>query len=62
MPSILTPIVTASLFLVWGKEIMAPEFLKTYQPDKVIIMNAIYQEEISKMLEDMGVTTELVAL
>ena len=45
-----------------GKEIMAPEFLKTYQPDKVIIMNAIYQEEISKMLEDMGVTTEVVAL
>lgn len=45
-----------------GKEIMAPEFLKTYQPDKVIVMNAIYKEEISKMLEDMGVKTEIVAL
>ena len=45
-----------------GKEIMAPEFLKTYQPDKVIIMNAIYTKEISEMLEDMGVKAEVVAL
>ena len=45
-----------------GKEIMAPEFLKTYQPDKVIVMNAIYKQEISEMLEEMGVTTEVVAL
>ena len=45
-----------------GKEIMSPEFLKSYQPDKVIVMNAIYTEEIGKMLKDMGVTTEVVAL
>ena len=45
-----------------GKEIMAPEFLKTYQPDKVIVMNAIYKQEISEMLEAMGVKTEVVAL
>ena len=45
-----------------GKQIMSPEFLKTYQPDKVIVMNAIYQEEISQMLADMGVKTEVVAL
>ena len=45
-----------------GKEIMAPEFLKTYQPDKVIVMNAIYQQEISDMLDEMGVKTEVVAL
>lgn len=45
-----------------GKEIMAPEFLKTYQPDKVIVMNAIYCDEISTMLKDMGVSTEVVAI
>ena len=45
-----------------GKEIMAPEFLKTYQPDKVIVMNAIYKQEISEMLEEMGVKTEVVGL
>ncbi|MDJ0592419.1 MAG: class I SAM-dependent methyltransferase [Pleurocapsa sp. MO_226.B13] len=45
-----------------GKEIMPPEFLKTYQPDKVIVMNAIYKQEISQMLDDLGVKTEVVAL
>ena len=45
-----------------GKEIMSPEFLKTYQPDKVIVMNAIYCDEIGQMLKEMGVTTEVVAL
>ena len=45
-----------------GKEIMSPEFLKSYQPDKVIIMNAIYTEEISAMLDEMGVKAEVVAL
>ncbi len=41
---------------------MPPEFLKTYQPDRVIIMNPIYREEISKMLRKMGVSTEVVSL
>ena len=45
-----------------GKEIMAPEFLKTYQPDKVIVMNAIYKQEISDMLDEMGVSTEVITL
>ncbi|MDJ0901385.1 MAG: class I SAM-dependent methyltransferase [Xenococcus sp. MO_188.B8] len=45
-----------------GKKIMSPEFLKEYQPDKVIVMNEIYCDEIGKMLEDMGVSTELIAL
>ncbi|MGV2831485.1 class I SAM-dependent methyltransferase [Myxosarcina sp. GI1(2024)] len=45
-----------------GKEIMPPEFLKTYQPDRVIIMNSIYREEIGKMLRDMNVSTEVVSL
>jgi hypothetical protein len=45
-----------------GKEIMSPEFLKDYQPDIVIVMNAIYCDEIGKMLQDMGVETEVIAL
>ncbi|MDJ0737788.1 MAG: class I SAM-dependent methyltransferase [Nostocaceae cyanobacterium] len=45
-----------------GKEIMPPEFLKEYQPDKVIVMNSIYCPEIQKMLDEMGVTTEVVPL
>ncbi|WP_413165609.1 class I SAM-dependent methyltransferase [Capilliphycus salinus ALCB114379] len=45
-----------------GKQIMSPEFLKEYQPDRVIVMNAIYCDEIQKMLDGMGVKTEVVPL
>ncbi len=45
-----------------GKEIMSPAFLKTYQPDQVIVMNEIYCEEIQAMLDEMGVVTELVTI
>jgi len=43
-----------------GKEIMSPEFLKEYQPDKVIVMNRIYCGEIQEMLDKMGVQTEVL--
>jgi len=45
-----------------GKEIMSPEFLKEYRPDKIIVMNAIYCDEIGQMLKEMGVETELIPL
>jgi hypothetical protein len=45
-----------------GKEIVSPEFLKAHQPDQVIVMNAIYCGEIQKMLDDMGVSTEIIAV
>ncbi|NBD31928.1 MAG: methyltransferase domain-containing protein [Cyanobacteria bacterium] len=45
-----------------GKEIMPPEFLKEYQPDEIIIMNSIYRDEIQNMLDEMGVTTQLLQL
>jgi hypothetical protein len=45
-----------------GKEIMSPAFLKEYQPDHIIVMNPIYCNEIQKMLDEMGVTSELIPL
>lgn len=45
-----------------GKEIMSPEFLKEYQPDQVIVMNPIYCNEIQQMLNQMGVSTEVVPI
>jgi hypothetical protein len=45
-----------------GKQIMSPEFLKEYQPDRVIVMNSIYCQEIQQMLAQMGVTTEVIPL
>lgn len=37
-----------------GQEIVGPEFLKTYQPDIVLVMNPIYQKEIQESLDKMG--------
>lgn len=45
-----------------GKKIMAPEFLKQYKPDQVIVMNSIYCDEIQQMLDKMGVTTKVISL
>jgi hypothetical protein len=45
-----------------GQEIVAPEFLQDYQPDLVIVMNAIYVEEINHQLDSMGVHPKIVAL
>jgi hypothetical protein len=45
-----------------GKEIMSPEFLKDYKPDQIIVMNPIYREEIQKMMDQMGVQTDIITL
>jgi len=45
-----------------GREVKPPEFLKTYDPGVVIVMNRIYTEEIRARLEKMGLAPELIAL
>jgi SAM-dependent methyltransferase len=45
-----------------GQEILAPESLKRYQPDLVVIMNAVYRDEIARDLERLGLTPQLVTL
>lgn len=43
-----------------GQQIVAPEFLREYKPDVVIVMNPIYRDEIQQDLDQMGVTAELM--
>lgn len=38
-----------------GQKIVPPDFLKSYQPDIVIVMNPIYEAEIQQMIEEMGI-------
>jgi SAM-dependent methyltransferase len=45
-----------------GKEIKSPEFLKSYDPQVVIVMNRIYTDEIRELLADMGLEPDIVAL
>jgi hypothetical protein len=41
-----------------GQEIVSPDFLKTYRPDVIIVMNAIYQAEIERDIRRMGLDVE----
>jgi ABC-type Fe3+-hydroxamate transport system substrate-binding protein len=43
-----------------GQEIVSPDFLRDYQPDVVIIMNANYKEEISNTVKGLGVDAEIL--
>ncbi|UCG57949.1 MAG: methyltransferase domain-containing protein [Phycisphaerales bacterium] len=45
-----------------GQEIVSPEFLTRYRPDKVIVMNPIYCDEIGRNLDQLGVRAELLPL
>lgn len=43
-----------------GQEIVAPDFLRAYQPDAIILMNPIYQDEIRQTITQLGVNAELL--
>jgi len=43
-----------------GQEIVPPSFLREYRPDVVVVMNAIYQDEIRRTMEDLGLSVEFL--
>ncbi|MCG8442653.1 MAG: class I SAM-dependent methyltransferase [Caulobacterales bacterium] len=45
-----------------GQRIVDPKWLAEYKPDLVVVMNAIYEDEIRKDLADMGLSPEVVSL
>ena len=45
-----------------GQEIVSPEFLRTYQPDTIFVMNPVYRNEIRASLAEMEIVAELVPL
>jgi len=47
---------------VIGKRVMPPEILRKYKPDLVIVMNRIYQDEIRRMLDGMGLAPEVISV
>ena len=58
----INPIKTGTFMAGTGQEIVAPAFLKAYQPDVVIIMNPVYRDEISRDLQVMGLAPEIRTL
>lgn len=45
-----------------GQKIVAPEFLKSYQPELVLVMNPLYKEEIQAKLNELGVTAKVICV
>ena len=45
-----------------GQEIVAPDFLRGYQPDVVIVMNPVYREEIRRSCADMGLEPAILTV
>lgn len=45
-----------------GQQVVAPDFLREYQPDLVIAMNPIYREEIARSLIEIGVSAKLITV
>ena len=43
-----------------GQKIMPPEFLKSYKPDVIIIMNPIYKKEILELTNKLGLNTNFL--
>jgi SAM-dependent methyltransferase len=43
-----------------GQRVVAPEFLRTYQPDVVLITNQTYEAEIKQQVKAMGITCEFL--
>jgi SAM-dependent methyltransferase len=45
-----------------GQRIVAPDFLREYQPDFVVVMNPVYVDEITRDLRRLGLSPEVAAL
>jgi hypothetical protein len=45
-----------------GQEIVSPEFLSTYRPDFVIVLNSIYSNEIAIIIKKLGISTQFIYL
>jgi hypothetical protein len=58
----INPIKTGTFMAGTGQEIVAPEFLMTYRPDVVIIMNPVYRAEVTADLTAMGLSPEIRTL
>ena len=43
-----------------GHKIVSPDFLRTYHPEVVIIMNTNYKDEIRQQLCDLGITARIM--
>ena len=58
----INPNKTGAFMAGTGQEIVAPDFLQSYQPDVVIIMNPIYKEEIARQVQSMDLSPQILTV
>jgi len=58
----INPLKTGTFMAGTGQEIVGPEFLRSYRPDLIIVMNPIYIPEISAELTRLGVSAEILPI
>lgn len=58
----INPLKHGTFLPVTGQEVVAPEFLRDYQPQAAIVMNPIYRNEVQTSLDSLGVSAELMTL
>jgi hypothetical protein len=44
------------------KRIMAPDYLREYRPDTIIVMNPVYRNEVAEMVRGMGLSAEILSV
>ncbi|MCA9996070.1 MAG: methyltransferase domain-containing protein [Anaerolineales bacterium] len=45
-----------------GQKIISPQFLEIYRPDIVVVMNAIYQDEVRHTLYELDLTPQIIGV
>lgn len=45
-----------------GHPVAAPEALRAFRPDRVVVMNPLYRGEVADLLASLGIATEVVAV
>ena len=43
-----------------AQEIVTPEFLAEFKPETIVLMNALYQDEIRQQVEELGLDCEFL--
>lgn len=58
----INPNKTGTFMAGTGQEIVAPEFLASYRPDVVVIMNPVYRQEITQDLAAMSLSPRILTM
>ena len=58
----INPIKHGTFMAGTGQEIVAPEFLREYRPDVVVIMNPVYRAEVTADLSALGLSPQIETL